>query len=148
MKLKEEQLGNVFQCFIHRLSDEKKDTRNRRKCAELLGKLSMKWNEKQLDNAFNSLKDIFNKEQLTLKDMRNKKQLILKDIHNKENLVGTYREALKTITVELFNCEGYIYHYEYADLLYGIAQRLDEKQMNMIKMNIKIFVSSALKYLK
>ncbi|ETO01837.1 hypothetical protein RFI_35602, partial [Reticulomyxa filosa] len=73
-------------------------------------------NDKQLNDAFNSLKDIFNKERLTLEDMFNKEQLTLEDIHNKENLVGT------------FNCEE---SYKYANLLYGIAQRLDEKQMNM-----------------
>ncbi|ETN97222.1 hypothetical protein RFI_40309, partial [Reticulomyxa filosa] len=61
MKLKEEQLGDVFQCLINRLSDEKEDERNRAKCAELLGKLSMKWNEKQLNDAFNPLKDMLNK---------------------------------------------------------------------------------------
>ncbi|ETN99796.1 hypothetical protein RFI_37671, partial [Reticulomyxa filosa] len=55
MKLKEGQLGDVFQCFISRLSDEKEDEYNRRKCAELLGKLSMKWNENQLERVFNAL---------------------------------------------------------------------------------------------
>ncbi|ETO02764.1 hypothetical protein RFI_34649, partial [Reticulomyxa filosa] len=75
MKLKEEQLGDVFQCFIHRLSDEKEDKNNRRKCAQLLGKLSMKWNEKQLNDAFNSLKDMLN-----------------------QDYCGTYRKALETIT--------------------------------------------------
>ncbi|ETO02683.1 hypothetical protein RFI_34730, partial [Reticulomyxa filosa] len=62
MKLKEEQLCDVFQCLINRLSDEKAAENNRRKCAELLGKLSMKWNEKQLNDAFNSLKDMLNKD--------------------------------------------------------------------------------------
>ncbi|ETO00985.1 hypothetical protein RFI_36455, partial [Reticulomyxa filosa] len=51
MKLKEGQLGDVFQCFIHRLSDEKEHKYNREKCAELLGKISMKWNDKQLNDA-------------------------------------------------------------------------------------------------
>ncbi|ETO02605.1 hypothetical protein RFI_34813 [Reticulomyxa filosa] len=61
MKLKEEQLGDIFQCLINRLSDEKEDKYDCRRCAESLGKLSMKWNEKQLNDAFNSLKDMFNK---------------------------------------------------------------------------------------
>ncbi|ETO04583.1 hypothetical protein RFI_32815 [Reticulomyxa filosa] len=61
MKLKEKKLGDVFQCLINRLSDEKEKEYNRGRCAELLEKLSIKWNEKQLDDAFNSLKDIFNK---------------------------------------------------------------------------------------
>ncbi|ETO34663.1 hypothetical protein RFI_02426 [Reticulomyxa filosa] len=46
MKLKEGQLGDVFQCLIDGLSDEKEDEYKRGKCAELFGKLSMKWNEK------------------------------------------------------------------------------------------------------
>ncbi|ETO02993.1 hypothetical protein RFI_34417 [Reticulomyxa filosa] len=49
MKLKEEQLGD-------------ENEYNRKNCAELLGELSMKWNEKQLNDAFNSLKDMFNKD--------------------------------------------------------------------------------------
>ncbi|ETN97213.1 hypothetical protein RFI_40318, partial [Reticulomyxa filosa] len=76
MKLKEEHLDDVFQCFIHRLSDEKEDRNNRRDCARSLGKLSMKWNEKQLNDAFNSLKDMLNQ-----------------DYYFEE-----YREALETIT--------------------------------------------------
>ncbi|ETN98628.1 hypothetical protein RFI_38864, partial [Reticulomyxa filosa] len=110
MKLKEEQLDDVFQFFINRLSDEKEHQDNRRKCAELLGKLSMKWNEKQLNDAFNSLKDMF-----------------------KKDYDRTYREALETITVKLsgkqfdnaFNYfisrfndkEIYMYNDKYADLL-------------------------------
>ncbi|ETN97253.1 hypothetical protein RFI_40278, partial [Reticulomyxa filosa] len=62
MKLKEGQLGDVFRCLINRLSDEMEDKENRENCAELLGKLSMKWNEKQLNDAFNSLKDMLNKD--------------------------------------------------------------------------------------
>ncbi|ETO34044.1 hypothetical protein RFI_03050, partial [Reticulomyxa filosa] len=89
MKLKEGQLDNVFQCLINRLCDEKEngynrgrcaqllekfsmkwndkqlddeDANNRTKCAKLLGKLSMKWNEKQLNDSFDSLKDMLNED--------------------------------------------------------------------------------------
>ncbi|ETN97477.1 hypothetical protein RFI_40052, partial [Reticulomyxa filosa] len=96
-KLKEEQLGDVFQRLINRLSDEKENNTNRIRCAQSLEKLSMKWNDKQLNDAFNSLKDMLNK-----------------DDYN------------------LFNCEErYMYDDKYAYLLYGIAQRLDENQMNI-----------------
>ncbi|ETN97534.1 hypothetical protein RFI_39995, partial [Reticulomyxa filosa] len=115
MGLKEGQLGAVFQCLIYRLSDH--NEYDRVKCAELLGKLSMKWNEKQLNDAFNSLK-------------------------NK----GMCGKALETITVKLsveqfdnafnyfisrFDCKKDSSHDKYADLLKEIAQRLDEKQMNI-----------------
>ncbi|ETN99830.1 hypothetical protein RFI_37637, partial [Reticulomyxa filosa] len=61
------QLDNAFQCdvfqrLINGLSDEKEYKFNRAKCAQLLGKLSMKWNEKQLNDAFNSLKDMLNQD--------------------------------------------------------------------------------------
>ncbi|ETN99568.1 hypothetical protein RFI_37902, partial [Reticulomyxa filosa] len=46
----EEQLGDVFQCLINGLSDENESKDNCRKCAQLLGKFSMKWNEKQLND--------------------------------------------------------------------------------------------------
>ncbi|ETO02922.1 hypothetical protein RFI_34491, partial [Reticulomyxa filosa] len=124
MKLKEEQLGDVFQCLINRLSDEKENEYYREKCAQLLGKFSMKWNEKQLKDAFNSLKDMPNKD-----------------------YDWTYREALETITVNLsgkqfdnafnylirkLNCENeYWYKDEHVGLLERIAQRSDEKQMNI-----------------
>ncbi|ETO02824.1 hypothetical protein RFI_34589, partial [Reticulomyxa filosa] len=123
MKLKEGQLGDVFQCLINRLSDEKEDKDNCRKCAQLLGKFSMKWNEKQLNDTFNSLKDMPNKDDYE-----------------------TYREALETITVKLSgkqfdNALNYLIdrlNWEeihkldnYAGLLYRIAQRLDEKQINI-----------------
>ncbi|ETO00614.1 hypothetical protein RFI_36826, partial [Reticulomyxa filosa] len=48
MKLEEGQLGDVFKFLIGRLSDEKENDGVRIKCAELIGKISMKWNEKQL----------------------------------------------------------------------------------------------------
>ncbi|ETN99732.1 hypothetical protein RFI_37736 [Reticulomyxa filosa] len=120
MKLKEEQLGDVFQCLIDRLSDEKEAENKRIKCAKLLGKFSMKWNEKQLNDAFNSLKDMSNKDD----DWK-------------------YRESLGTITVKLSgkqfdNAFNYFISrsnrekgHRYCDLLYRIAQRLDEKQMNI-----------------
>ncbi|ETO33649.1 hypothetical protein RFI_03453, partial [Reticulomyxa filosa] len=92
--------------------------------AELLGKLSMKWNEKQLNDAFNSLKDMLN-----------------------EDDDWEYRKALETITVKLsgkqfdnaFNyfisrlyCEEiHIYDDKYANLLKEIAQKLNEKQMSI-----------------
>ncbi|ETO34787.1 hypothetical protein RFI_02300 [Reticulomyxa filosa] len=56
MKLKEGQLDDASKCLINRLSDEKEDKNNLVKCAHfLLGKLSMKWNEKQFNDAFNPL---------------------------------------------------------------------------------------------
>ncbi|ETO01253.1 hypothetical protein RFI_36187, partial [Reticulomyxa filosa] len=81
------------------------DKYNRVKCAKLLGKLSMKWNEKQLNDAFNSLKDNH----------------------------YFYKEALETITMKLsgkqfdnaFNCFISRFNCE------GIAQELDEKQLNI-----------------
>ncbi|ETO33377.1 hypothetical protein RFI_03728 [Reticulomyxa filosa] len=59
MKLKEEQLDYVFKCWINGLSDNKYI---RSICAGLLGELSMKWNEKQLNDTFNSLIDRLNDE--------------------------------------------------------------------------------------
>ncbi|ETN99416.1 hypothetical protein RFI_38065 [Reticulomyxa filosa] len=136
MKLKEGQLDNVFQCLINGLFDEKEEEYNRKNCAQLLGKLSMKWNEQQLNDAFNSLKFMLNEEKLSGKQFVN---------------------AFKYF-ISRFNCGEYIYNDKYANLLEEIAQRLDEKQMNielnyfmdklMTDMNIKIFVSSAFKYLK
>ncbi|ETO02890.1 hypothetical protein RFI_34523, partial [Reticulomyxa filosa] len=120
MKLKEGQLGDIFQYLIGRLSDKKENVYNRGSCAELLGELSMKWNEEQLNDAFNSLKYMLNKDNY-----------------------GTYRKALETITVKLsgkqlnnafnyfvnrLNCKG---RYIYDDLLERIAQRLDEKQVDI-----------------
>ncbi|ETN99432.1 hypothetical protein RFI_38042, partial [Reticulomyxa filosa] len=49
MKLKEEQLDEIFKYLIYGLSDEKED-KHRKKCIELLVKLSTKWNEKQLND--------------------------------------------------------------------------------------------------
>ncbi|ETO01109.1 hypothetical protein RFI_36331, partial [Reticulomyxa filosa] len=46
MTLKEGQLDDVFKCLVNRLSDEKEDDDVRIKCAELLEKISMKWNKK------------------------------------------------------------------------------------------------------
>ncbi|ETO03056.1 hypothetical protein RFI_34354, partial [Reticulomyxa filosa] len=59
MKLKEGQLDHVFKCLIGQLSDEEEYDGVRIQCAESIGKISMKWNEKQLIDAFNSLIDIF-----------------------------------------------------------------------------------------
>ncbi|ETO04852.1 hypothetical protein RFI_32544, partial [Reticulomyxa filosa] len=78
MKLKEGQLGDIFQCFIHQLS-----------------------------------KDVLN-----------------------ADYYETYREALEAITVKLSgkqldNAFNYFIIDEYADLLKEIAQRLDEKQINI-----------------
>ncbi|ETN97291.1 hypothetical protein RFI_40240, partial [Reticulomyxa filosa] len=116
-----EQLGNVFQCLIDRFSYKKEDRYDR---AELLGKFSMKWNKKQLDDAFNSLKHMLNRDDYYF-----------------------YTEALGAITVKMsgkqfdraFNyliseldCERRnIYIDKYAYLLDEIAQKLDKKQMNI-----------------
>ncbi|ETO01292.1 hypothetical protein RFI_36148 [Reticulomyxa filosa] len=83
MKLKEEQLGDVFKFLIDGLSDEKENDGVRKKVAELIGKISMKWNEKQLIDAFNSLIDIFN---------------AIDDSYDAFNAV---REAIAEITVKL-----------------------------------------------
>ncbi|ETN99425.1 hypothetical protein RFI_38049, partial [Reticulomyxa filosa] len=118
MKLKEEQLGDVFKYLIDRLSDGEEDDNNHRKCANLIGKISMKWNEKQLIDAFNSLINIF----------------------------INVNEAIAAITVKLperqfgnafnyfisrLNCEKSSIYDKYANLLKMTAQRLDEKQMNI-----------------
>ncbi|ETO03668.1 NTPase, partial [Reticulomyxa filosa] len=58
MKLKEEQLDRVFKCWINRLPD--KNNFERQRCANFLETFSMKWNEKQLNDAFNSLMDRLN----------------------------------------------------------------------------------------
>ncbi|ETO06064.1 hypothetical protein RFI_31332 [Reticulomyxa filosa] len=83
----------------------------------------MKWNEKQLNHAFNYLKRMLNQD----------------DDWN-------YIETLAAITVKLsgkqfdnafnyfisgFNCEERYTYDRYAGLLERIAQRLDEKQMNI-----------------
>ncbi|ETN99635.1 hypothetical protein RFI_37835, partial [Reticulomyxa filosa] len=110
MKLKEEQLGDVFQCLINRLSDEKEEKYNRGRCAELLGKLSMKWNEKQLNDAFNSLKDA----------------------PNYEDYYWQYEKAHKAIIVKLSGKQFYnALGYSINKFNREIAQRLDEKQMNI-----------------
>ncbi|ETO02211.1 hypothetical protein RFI_35224 [Reticulomyxa filosa] len=83
MTLKEEQLDDVLKCLVDRLSDEKKYDDVRKKYAELIGKLSMKWNETQLIDAFNSLIDIFN---------------AIDDSYDAFNAV---REAIAEITVKL-----------------------------------------------
>ncbi|ETO05608.1 hypothetical protein RFI_31791 [Reticulomyxa filosa] len=44
MTLKEGQLDDIFKCLVDQLSGEKKDDDVRIKCAELLEKISMKWN--------------------------------------------------------------------------------------------------------
>ncbi|ETO33648.1 hypothetical protein RFI_03454 [Reticulomyxa filosa] len=109
MKLKAEQLGDVIQCSINRLSDEKENGYNRGRYAELLEKLSTKWNEKQLNDAFNSLKDIFNKN-------------------------DWYIEALETMTVKFAKQFDHAFNYfisRFKYLLKRIAQRLDEKRMNI-----------------
>ncbi|ETO34686.1 PBS lyase HEAT domain protein repeat-containing protein, partial [Reticulomyxa filosa] len=128
MKLKEEQLGDVFKYLVDRLSDEKEDDNARIKCAELLGKISMKWNEKQLIDAFNSLIDIFN------------------DIDASYSAFQYVCEAIAAITVKFpgrqfdntfnylisrLNCEGIAEHDKYADLIERITQRVDEKQINI-----------------
>ncbi|ETO03415.1 hypothetical protein RFI_33995, partial [Reticulomyxa filosa] len=83
MKLKEGQLGNVFQCLINGLFDEKEEEYNRKNCAQLLGKLSMKWNEQQLNEAFNFSMDIFT------------------DKNNNTEVRGGCVELLGTVTVNL-----------------------------------------------
>ncbi|ETO09888.1 hypothetical protein RFI_27486, partial [Reticulomyxa filosa] len=85
------------------------------KNTQLIGEFSIKWNEKQLNDASNSLKDTLN-----------------------EDYCGMYRATLETITVKLsgkqfdnaFNyliCEGK----DTYNLPKMIAQRLDEKQMSI-----------------
>ncbi|ETO11492.1 hypothetical protein RFI_25885 [Reticulomyxa filosa] len=116
MKLEEEQLDNVFQCLINGLFDEKEEEYNRKNCAQLLGKLSMKWNKQQLNTAFNSLSITLNK-----------------------GYYWTYKEALETITmkfsgkqfVNVFNYLISVFNDKYANLLEEISQRLDEKQINI-----------------
>ncbi|ETO10727.1 hypothetical protein RFI_26650 [Reticulomyxa filosa] len=102
MKLKEGQLYGVFKCLIDRLSNEKEDDDIRIKCAELIGELLMKLNETQLIDAFDPLIDMVN------------------DIDCIYSAFNTVREQLQLY------CGDNAYN-----LLKGIAQRLDEKQMNI-----------------
>ncbi|ETO00960.1 hypothetical protein RFI_36480 [Reticulomyxa filosa] len=83
MTLKEEQLDDVFKCVIGRLSNEKENDDILIQCVKLIGNFSMKWNERQLIDAFNSLIDIFNDIDSSYSDFR--------DVYN----------AIAAITVKL-----------------------------------------------
>ncbi|ETO06575.1 hypothetical protein RFI_30817, partial [Reticulomyxa filosa] len=121
MKLKEGQLGNVFQCLINQFSYKKEDRYNR---AKLLGKLSMKWNKKQLDDAFDSLEDMLNEDDYYF--YTEGLGAIIVKMSGKQ-----FDRAFNYLISEL-DCERRnIYIDKYAYLLDEIAQKLDKKQMNI-----------------
>ncbi|ETO07401.1 hypothetical protein RFI_29989 [Reticulomyxa filosa] len=132
IKLTEEQLGDFFKCLVIRLTNEKEYLYIHNNCAQLLGSLSIKWNERQLNSAPNFLIKIINNKNKdnTLREIciRSLGTIAIK-LNGEQQLNDIFQCLLNGLKDNPWNIQQ-LYIKTLSTLL--ILKKWNEKQLNII----------------